>query len=82
MMSTQELVAEVHSADVGAARAVFREAIRVARERWIPGDAIADAMILELIDLGSSVAAPERVCAYLRGVATLVERAASARRMN
>lgn len=82
MTPTQDLVAEVHSADVGAARAVLREAIGIARERWIPGDAIADAMILELIELGSRSAPPERLSAYLRGIATLVERAVSAERLN
>jgi hypothetical protein len=73
-MTPEARIAEVHASDVANARNLLRQAIETARERWIPGNAIADALILELIDFGSNGAPAARVSAYLRGVATLFDR--------
>jgi hypothetical protein len=50
----------------------------MAREQWLPGNAIADALVQELIELGSRGAPPARTSAYLRGVAHLLDDAAAA----
>lgn len=71
-------IAEVHAADVARARAMLKEAIAMAREQWLPGNAIADALVQELIELGSRGAPPARTSAYLRGVAHLLDDAAAA----
>lgn len=44
------------------------------------GNAIVDALIQELIDLGSRGAPPARTSAYLRGVAHLLEQTAATRK--
>ncbi len=76
-MSPEARIAEVHVADVANARDLLRRAIETAGEQWIPANAIADALILELIDFGSKGAPAERVSAYLRGVAMLFDRSAA-----
>lgn len=76
--SPEARIAEVHAADVARARALLKEAIAMAREQWLPGNAIADALVQELIDLGSRGAPPARTSAYLRGVAHLLDDAAAA----
>ncbi len=73
-MTPEARIAEVHSADIATARALLKQAVTTAREQWVPANAIADALILELIDLGSSGAPPARASAFLRGVAQLLER--------
>lgn len=73
-MTPEARIAEVHATDVANARNLLRGAIEAAGEKWIPGNAIADALILELIDFGSKGAPAARVSAYLRGVATLFDR--------
>ena len=75
-------IAEVHSTDVARARALLKDAIAMAREQWLPGNAIADALVQELIDLGSRGAPPTRISAYLRGVAHLLDDAMDAPRTN
>jgi len=69
-------IERLHRADVEAARALLREAIRTAGERWLPADAIADALIEELVAYAGGLEASRRTAAYLRGVAALVERGA------
>ncbi len=54
----------------------------MAREQWLPGNAIADALVQELIDLGSRGTPPARTSAYLRGVAHLLDATAAALRTN
>jgi hypothetical protein len=77
-MSPEARIAEVHAADVARARTLLKEAIAMAREQWLPGNAIADALVQELIELGSRGAPPARTSAYLRGVAHLLDDAAAA----
>ncbi|WP_422009559.1 hypothetical protein [Reyranella sp.] len=60
----------------------MKEAIAMAREQWLPGNAIADALVQELIDLGSRGTPPARTSAYLRGVAHLLDATAAALRTN
>lgn len=74
--SPDTLIAEVHAADVAAAREILREAIKVARDGWLCSQAVADAMIQELVELSAQGASPERASAYLRGVAALLDRSA------
>ncbi len=78
-MSPEARIAEVHAADIANARLLLKRAIEAARDQWIPGNAIVDALIQELIDLGSRGAPPARTSAYLRGVAHLLDRTAAAR---
>lgn len=81
-LSPEARIAEVHAADVAKARALLKDAIAMAREQWLPGNAIADALVQELIDLGSRGAPPARTSAYLRGLAHLLDDAAAAPRTN
>jgi len=81
-MSPEARIAEVHAADVARARTLLKEAIAMAREQWLPGNAIADALVQELIDLGSRGAPPARTSAYLRGVAHLLDELAAAPKTN
>ena len=75
-MSPEARIAKVHAADVAKARILLKDAIAAAREQWLPGNAIADALVQELIDLGSRGAPPARTSAYLRGIAHLLDDAA------
>ena len=81
-MSPEARIAEVHAADVAKARAFLKDAIAAAREQWLPGNAIADALVQELIDLGSRGAPPARISAYLRGVAHLLDDTAASPKAN
>lgn len=81
-MSPEARIAEVHAADVAKARALLKDAIASAREQWLPGNAIADALVQELIELGSRGAPPARASAYLRGVAHLLDDAVDAPKTN
>lgn len=81
-MTLEARIADIHAADVANARALLKQAVATAREQWIPGNAIADALIQELIDLGSRGAPPARISAYLRGVAHLLDRSAAAGKAN
>ncbi len=42
-------IAEIHEQDVAEVRALLQEAIRAAGERWLPMNAIVDAMVRELV---------------------------------
>jgi hypothetical protein len=72
-LSPEARIAEVHAADVAKARALLKDAIAMAREQWLPGNAIADALVQELVDFGSRGAPPARTSAYLRGIAHLLD---------
>lgn len=52
-MSEEEAaaIAEIHEQDVAEVRALIREAIRTAGVRWLPMNAIVDAMVREIIVL-------------------------------
>lgn len=52
-MSTNEeaAIAEIHEQDVAEVRALLQQAIRAAGERWLPINAVVDAMVRELIIL-------------------------------
>lgn len=52
-MTTDEAaaIAEIHEQDVAEVRTLLRQAIRTAGERWLPMDAIADALARELVIL-------------------------------
>lgn len=80
--SLEARIAEVHAADIAKARTLLKDAIAMAREQWLPGNAIADALVQELIDLGSRGVPPARTSAYLRGVAHLLDDAAAAPKTN
>jgi len=75
-------IADIHAADVANARTLLKQAIDAAREQWLPGNAIADALVQELIDLGSRGVPPARTSAYLRGVAHLLDCSAANRNTN
>jgi len=44
-------IAEIHEQDVAEARALIHDAIRTAGERWLPMNAISDALARELVVL-------------------------------
>jgi uncharacterized protein (UPF0261 family) len=44
-------IAEIHEQDVAEVQALLRHAIRTAGDRWLPLNAIADALARELIVL-------------------------------
>ena len=48
--SPEARIAEVHAADVARARTLLRDAIAMAREQWLPGNAIADALAVMGVD--------------------------------
>jgi hypothetical protein len=75
-------ITEVHAADVAKVRRLLKDAIARARDQWLPGNAIADAMVQELIDLGSRGMPPARTSAYLRGVAYLLDESADSCKAN
>ncbi|WP_428671387.1 hypothetical protein [Reyranella sp.] len=73
-MTADEAIAQVHAADVATARQLLGDALSAARERWIPINAIADALVQELVECTAKGSEPARMSAYLRGLATLIER--------
>lgn len=75
-MIPDERIAQVHAADVTAARRLLAEAVSTARECWIPVDAIADALVQELVECTARGSEPARMSAYLRGLAALIDRSA------
>jgi hypothetical protein len=77
-MTPNERIAQVHAADVAAARRLVGGAISTARERWIPVNAIADALVQELVECAARGTEPARMSAYLRGLATLIDRSVAA----
>jgi hypothetical protein len=57
-------IAEIHEQDVAEARALLQEAIRTAGARWLPMNAIVDAMVRELVAMRGRtpcVLGPEQV---------------------
>ncbi|MFN3743336.1 MAG: hypothetical protein ACK4TL_01395 [Hyphomicrobiaceae bacterium] len=44
-------IAEIHEQDVAEARALLQEAIKAAGERWLPMNAIVDAIVREVVVL-------------------------------
>lgn len=44
-------IAEIHEQDVAEVRALLQQAIHAAGERWLPVNAIADALMRELVVL-------------------------------
>jgi hypothetical protein len=52
-------IAQVHEHDVAEVRALLRQAIETAGERWLPMNAIADALARELVVLQGY--APQRL---------------------
>lgn len=44
-------IAEIHEQDVAEVRALLQEAIRAAGARWLPMNAIVDAMVREIVVL-------------------------------
>ncbi len=44
-------ITEIHERDVAEVRSLLQQAIRVAGERWLPINAIADALMTELVIL-------------------------------
>ena len=81
-MTPEARIAGVHASDVAAARTLLKQAIDAAREQWLPGNAIADALVQELLDLGARGVPPARTSAYLRGVAHLLDCSAGSRNTN
>jgi hypothetical protein len=81
-MTPDERIAQVHAADVAAARQLVGGAVSTARERWIPANAIADALVQELVECAARGSEPARMSAYLRGLATLIDRSAIAATAN
>jgi hypothetical protein len=77
-MTPNERIAQVYAADVAAARQLVGDAISAARERWIPVNAIADALVQELVECAARGSEPARMSAYLRGLATLIDRSIAA----
>ncbi|MFM8533000.1 MAG: hypothetical protein ACKOEC_05340 [Acidimicrobiia bacterium] len=73
-MTPHETVAQVHAADVAAARQLLGDALSAARDRWIPADAIADALVQEMVECAARGSEPMRISAYLRGLAALIDR--------
>ena len=53
------VIAEVHERDVTEVRQLLRQAIKAAGDRWLPMNAIADAMAREMIVLQGY--APQRL---------------------
>ncbi|WP_421999320.1 hypothetical protein [Reyranella sp.] len=73
-MTSDETIAQVHSDDVAVVRQLLGDALSAARDRWIPVNAIADALVQELIECAARGAEPGRMSAYLRGLATLIDK--------
>ena len=76
------VIAKVHANDVAAVRTHLRAAIDAARNQWLPADAIADALILELVEFGTASASPVSASAYLRSIASLLDGSAATGRTN
>lgn len=81
-MTPDERIVQVHAADVAAARQLLGDAVSVARERWIPVNAIADALVQELVECAARGSEPARMSAYLRGLAALIDRSSVAATAN
>ncbi len=72
-MKTAAVLTRAHRADVDQARALIREAVESAAERWIPVAAVGDALVEELAALGSRLDAGPHIAAHLRRIAALIE---------
>ncbi|MBM3645770.1 MAG: hypothetical protein FJX02_15705 [Alphaproteobacteria bacterium] len=73
-MNAEASILKVHAEDVDAARRLLKEAIAGARERWLPGDAIVDALALELVDLTAADISRDRTARWLRWLASMLDR--------
>lgn len=73
-MTSYQTISQVHAADVAAARKLIGDAISAAGENWIPVNAIADALVQELVEYTARGSEPARMAAYLRGLATMFDR--------
>lgn len=72
-MKTMTDIARAHRADVDQARALVRQAIDQAAERWIPVAAVGDALVEELAALGGSADGNRQLAAHLRRIAAFIE---------
>lgn len=81
-MISHETITQVHAADVAAARKLIGGAISAAGENWIPVNAIADALVQELVEYAARGSEPARMAAYLRGLATVFDRSTVSSNVN
>ena len=65
MTKRRPAIAQVHADDVLAAQRIVQEAIRKAGSQWLPIDAIADALALELIAAWTRCRPTEALPAHL-----------------
>jgi hypothetical protein len=71
---TQSMIEEVQSADRKFARTAVADGVRAAQERWIEAPLVAEALMLELIDVAQSSQAADKIAANLRAMATAIEK--------
>ncbi len=72
-MIVDDRIRAVHASDVATAKALIYDAVRVASERWLPPNAIGEALILEMLQyhVGSNRSA--EAADYLRKLASLFD---------
>ncbi len=68
-----ELIGQVQEADREMARLAIAHGVQTATEQWIESQLITEALALELIAVARHNQSGEKVAAYLRELASVVE---------
>lgn len=71
---TQSMIEEVQSADRKFARTAVAKGVQAAQEQWIEAPLVAEALMLELIDVAQSSQTADKIAANLRAMATAIEK--------
>jgi hypothetical protein len=82
MTDPEHGIARFHADDVRAAQSLLQDAIRTAGAQWLPIDAIADALALELVEAWRRCRSTEALPEHISNLAGLVAQGRSRRLVN
>lgn len=68
----ENTIANVHAQDVQKARDLLQQVISNAGDTWLPSEAIADALTVELIEMAGRHGRSAHVAAYLMGIVSML----------
>ncbi|MCC5811776.1 MAG: hypothetical protein JJU06_15500 [Ectothiorhodospiraceae bacterium] len=72
-MTTHEALVATHASDVDNAREALRHTLDQLGERWIPGDALIEALLREALALGNRYDGSPRIAERLRLIAAMLD---------
>lgn len=78
-MSNHEALVSVHADDVDDAREAVRRTLDQLGERWIPQDALIEALLREALAISRRYEGRERIAERLRQIAALLDDAGTTR---